>query len=258
MMQKSGDVDHAGIRYIRRGWSVIPIEPRGTECLCDWQPFIQRLADEEEIDDWSWHFPHANIGIVTGALSRLVVVEVDRRRAGRESLALVERMHGGLPDTVEAAMGGDGRQLYFAHPGSVVACVGALLPGLRISGDGGYVVAPPSVDATGGYHEWLAGHGPDEIPIAPLPTWVVALANREWGDLARDGARGSQRGAAVAAITRHLLDHGIDAALASELALAWNDVRCEPPLDAGEARAAVDESVRPQPPMQSHATPDMA
>lgn len=168
------NVDYAGIDYARRGWSVIPLAPCGDQPLGDWRDFQGRIADREEIDDWAWRSPYANLGIVTGKVSRLVVLETDVRNGGAESLERLEKAHGSLPRTVEASTG-SGRQLYFVHPGGAALGAGEQPTGIKVSGDGGYVVAPPSVDAKGRSYAWLPGCGPGDVAVAPLPPWLLAL-----------------------------------------------------------------------------------
>ena len=108
------NVDYAGIDYARRGWSVIPLEPYGDQPLGEWREFQGRIADSEEIDDWSWRWPYANLGIVTGKASRLVVLETDVRHGGAESLERLENLHGSLPRTVEASTGSGARSVSHA------------------------------------------------------------------------------------------------------------------------------------------------
>ncbi|MCX8114682.1 MAG: bifunctional DNA primase/polymerase, partial [Burkholderiaceae bacterium] len=104
----------AALAYAARGWSPIPIEPRGKRPLVPWLEFQQRIADAEEIAAWFARWPDANVGIVTGRVSGIVVVDVDAQHGGLDSLRALEREHGALPTTVEAITGGGGRHLYFA------------------------------------------------------------------------------------------------------------------------------------------------
>ena len=62
----------------------------------------QRRADADEISDWFRRWPDANIGIVTGAVSGLVVLDIDPRHGGEESLGRWEAEHGPLPPGIEA------------------------------------------------------------------------------------------------------------------------------------------------------------
>lgn len=142
-------VRDAALGFVARGWSVVAGEPRGKRPLLPWLEFQRRRATPAEIDRWFGRWPRANVAIVTGALSGLVVLDVDPRHGGAESLAQLEIDHGPLARTVEATTGGGGRHLYFEHPGGQVSNRAALAPGLDLRGDGGCVVAPPSESALG-------------------------------------------------------------------------------------------------------------
>jgi hypothetical protein len=139
------DVRAAALSYLARGWSVIPVRPREKRPLVAWQIYQQQLPTTQEVERWYARWTDANVGIVTGAISGLVVLDVDPRHGGTESLDAWERDQGPLPRTVEARSGGGGRHLYFAHPGGVVHNRVALLPGVDVRGDGGLIVAPPSM-----------------------------------------------------------------------------------------------------------------
>jgi hypothetical protein len=113
-------------------------------------------------------WPQANVAVATGALAGLVVLDVDPRHEGDGTLADLIAKHGTLPHTPCAWTGGGGLHYYFAHPGSNVPnSAGRLGPGLDVRGDGGYVVAPPSVHATGTAYEWAVACEP-----AAMPDWL--------------------------------------------------------------------------------------
>jgi hypothetical protein len=158
--------------YLARGWSVIPIRSREKRPLIAWQLYQQHRASVTEVEDWFRRWPRANVGIVTGAISGLVVVDVDPRHGGDQSLAQLAREHGPLPRTMEALSGGGGRHLYFAHPGGQVRNQVEMAPGIDLRGDGGFIVAPHSVHPSGKRYIWRDGHGPQDLAPAPLPHWL--------------------------------------------------------------------------------------
>lgn len=168
-----GDVVAAALAAVARGWSVIPVRARDKRPLIAWQEHQQRRADAEQVRAWYAEWPNANLGIVTGAVSGLVVIDVDPKHGGEASLADLERRHGPLPRTVEAVSGGGGRHLYFAHPGGHVTNRAGMAPGIDVRGDGGMIVAPPSVHPSGARYVWKAGRAPDELTLAPLPGWLL-------------------------------------------------------------------------------------
>lgn len=181
--------------YAARAWSVVPMQPRGKRPLVAWREFQQRLAREDEIAHWFARWPEANVGIVTGRISG-IVVDVDARHGGQVRLSAAELRHGLLEATPEVAAGGGGRHLYYTHPGVTMAARVAVLPGIDLRGDGGCVVAPPSVHPWGRRYAWVAGRGPGEVALAPLPRHFggedtrVLPARASEGVLAPAGTRG--------------------------------------------------------------------
>jgi hypothetical protein len=249
---RSGLIAKAALDYRRLGWAVIPIHPASKRPLVRWQVYQYRRPETAEIGAWLERWPDANIAIVTGFASGLVVLDMDPRHGGEASLAELERRHGPLSETVEARTGGGGRHLYFAHPGEIVRNRVGLAAGIDLRGDGGYVIAPPSVHASGATYRWI--HGPDAHRLAPLPDWLLAAALADgarrghslehWRRLLREGVGEGQRNDTIASLTGHLLWHGVDPDVAAELLLCWNAVRCRPPLDPDEVIRTVASITR--------------
>ena len=83
-----------------------------------------------------------------------------------------------LPQTLAVRTGSGGLHLYYyATPGSPLGNSAGRLPGIELElpgvdlrGDGGYVVAPPSVHVSGSRYAWIA----HEAEPAPAPEWLSA------------------------------------------------------------------------------------
>jgi hypothetical protein len=238
--------------YLSRGWSIIPVRPADKRPLLRWEEFQHRRPGVDEALAWLRDWPEAGLGIVTGAISGLVVLDVDPAHGGDASLERLEREHGRLPATLESRTGGGGRHLYFAHPGGLVRNKVALAPGIDLRGDGGYVVAPPSLHASGRRYAWVDDRAPAQTRAAPLPAWArrqaLESAGRvghpiaHWRQLTREGVPEGERNNTIASLAGHLLWHGVDPAVVMELLLCWNRLRCRPPL-ADEEVAGVVESI---------------
>src|SRR5258708_4983154 len=200
--------------YIRRGWSIIPIRTGDKRPLVRWHEFQHRRPSVEEVRAWFSDWPEAGIGIVTGAISDLVVLDIDSRHGGDASMERLEQQHDRLPATVECRSGGGGRHLYFAHPGRLVRNKVGLAPGVDLRGDGGYVVAPPSLHASGQRYSWVADRTPDNAELASLSDWVLRPAVEEpgqlahpighWRRLVREGVREGERNNTIASLAGHL------------------------------------------------------
>lgn len=236
----------AALDYAARGWSVVPLRPGDKRPLIAWEALQEHAASAETVGKWYDRWPDANVGIVTGAISHLVVLDVDPKHGGAESLERLEREHGPLADTVESISGGGGRHLYFRHPGSEVSNRAGLRPGLDLRGDGGYIVAPPSVHPNGRRYAWRDGRSPAEREPAAMPFWLLdphgVRAGRrlaDWRSLVREGVPEGERNSTVASLTGHLLWHEVDPEIVLELMLGWNRLRCRPPLDDDEVAQVV-------------------
>jgi len=253
-MQVSSVTLKAALDYLDRGWSVIPIRAREKRPQIAWQIYQQHRASADDVRGWFARWPDANVGIVTGAVSGLVVVDVDRQHGGEESLTRLEREHGPLPITVEAISGGGGRHLYFSHPGGHLHNQVGLAPGIDLRGDGGVSVAPPSVHPSGAHYAWRRGQRPGDVALAPMPNWLLEALDPAsgrighplayWRKLLEAGVPEGQRNNSIASLAGHLLWHGVDATVATELLLCWNRERCHPPLPDEEVVRAVESITR--------------
>jgi putative DNA primase/helicase len=169
------------LSYVRHGWSVIPLQPHRKRphfqllpiragldghLILDrygrpkrtWQPYQSRLPTEDEVIRWWQMCPDANIGIVTGAVSGIIVLDLD----GSEELT--------EECTTPISLTGNGLHIFYRHPGEGVR--GFVRPGMDLKGDGGYVVAPPSIHPSGRRYEWQTD--PFIEPVTP-PDWLIEI-----------------------------------------------------------------------------------
>lgn len=177
--------------YAARGWAVLPVHTpllHGCSCGQDCGPSAgkhprtahglkEASCNPDRIWRWWRRWPDANIGIRTGRESGLAVLDVDVRHGGDESLAVLEAIYEQLPQTLTAHSGGGGRHLFFRHPGRPIpnsAQVGRL-PGLDVRGDGGYIIAPPSLHRSGQRYHWEDR----SCPLEELPLWLSELLTHQ-------------------------------------------------------------------------------
>jgi hypothetical protein len=162
----------AALAYARRGIPVFPCEPGGKRPLT-YNGFWDASADPRRVEPWWRRWPDANVGVPTGQVSGLLVLDVDARGGGPESLAALQRAHGPLPRTARARTGGGGTHHFFGYPAEkeVRNSAGRLGPGLDVRGEGGYVVVPPS--RTQSAYRWL-----EKVPPAD-PTWLLTCLREQ-------------------------------------------------------------------------------
>ena len=110
--------------------------------------------------------PNANIGVLTGVQSNLVIIDIDFPVGGHISMKKFD-----FPETL-TALTGNGLHLYYRHPGGSIPTSSAhLAPGIDIKGERSFATAPPSIHSTGRRYRWLA----KDTRIAPMPTKTIAL-----------------------------------------------------------------------------------
>jgi hypothetical protein len=243
----------AALRYSAIGWAVIPLYgsdgsgrctcPKERECGAPAKHPATRhglkdaSTDPVQIEAWFRERPGANLGILTGAESGLVVLDVDPRHGGNESLAQLEREHGPLPETVEALTGGGGRHILFRHPGGKIPSTAGFLPGLDIRADGGYFVAPPSVHASGRRYEWELSSEPGTVPLAPMPAWLLDLVTKRIGRASAEPTAGGviprgRRHVALIELSRKYARLGLKQDEIAALVKHARDTHCEDPSTA--------------------------
>jgi hypothetical protein len=248
----------SALHYARRGWPVFPVYSiTDGRCSCGHEcgrnagkhprtehGLLDATTDLARIRSWWAMWPDANVGIPTGAQT-FIVLDVDPEKSGDVSLAALIAQHGPLPATVEACTGGGGRHLCFQHPGGTIRNSASMLgPGLDLRGDGGYIVAAPSRHRSGRWYEWELSSHPDEVPLAPLPAWLLArLTAGSNGNGAGPRAdpvdeiipEGS-RNATLASLAGTMRRRGMTVEEIVDALRSVNQRRCVPPLGDDELR----------------------
>jgi nicotinamidase-related amidase len=242
----------AALEYAEHGWLVIPLHSptqHGCSCgraECESPAKHPRTAhglkdasrDPAMIREWWSLWPDANIGIVTGPESGILVLDVDGKQ-GEESLIELERRYSPLPDTYTVRTGGGGLHLYFLWPkgADVRNSQSKFALGLDIRGQGGYVVAPPSLHSSGASYEI----NESAILPAPCPEWLLSL-NQEPQGAPAAGAAASQpvgkggRTNRLVSLAGSMHKRGMTPE-AIEAALLKENARFDPPLPEGKVRA---------------------
>jgi hypothetical protein len=128
---------------------------------------------------WTGIYRDHGIGIATG--DGLIVLDIDTHGAdGYATLADLQQTHSPLPPTVTAHTGTGGQHLYFVTWQPIRNNASTLLgPGIDIRGEGGQVLAPPTIHPNGTPYKWADGHAPWEHDIADLPQWLEQLLTTE-------------------------------------------------------------------------------
>ena len=225
-----------------------------------WTEFQTRQPTVEEVTTWFSKWPDANIGIVTGKISNLVVFDLDSEHAVQYA-----EDEGGFPDTVKAKTG-KGYHVYVQHPGFEVKNDVKKKLDIDIRGDGGYAAAPPSMHGSGRQYEWEEGLSIFEIDPAPCEQWMIDYLKEvtensskpakekppkpsdnldtakkpgtgdSYADILRNGAREGMRNHTATKLIGYLLGKGNSEDVVWELVKQWNADKNSPALDETELR----------------------
>jgi hypothetical protein len=193
--------EHA-LQYLDHGWNVIPlgaiskipngkalIETGQTKIRDDgsiggsWEVFKEQEVERRLVENWWSSYEKSNIGIVTGGISKLIVVDIDPRNGGDISM---KDLH--LPATYIVKTGGGGWHYYYSwnHERKAPNKTG-YRKGIDLQGDGAYVVAPPSI-----HDKTKEAYSPvnSVTEITEAPDWLLSINDTEEEKLWDSGSNG--------------------------------------------------------------------
>lgn len=162
------------LKYAEKGLSVLPLAPGEKVPFAGTNGPHDATTDPEIIRGWFRDHPDANLGIATGEKSGIFVLDIDGE-AGEQSLQkMIDRLAGEPPDfTTPQNQTPGGRHILFNLPGFRVSNKGGMRKGIDLRGEGGYIVAPPSIHPSGEPYQWnpyLSIHDLDPIDA---PDWLL-------------------------------------------------------------------------------------
>ena len=159
----------AALQYAAQGFSVFPCQPR-SKIPATLHGFKDATKDEATIRAWWDEEPAYNVAIATGEESGIFVLDIDEK-PGRTIDEAIEGLPD-IPETPHVRTGGGGLQFFFRYPtGSNLTISGGRLGlGIDTRGNGGYVVAPPSIHPHGTGYAWIDSEG---LTLAATPQWIV-------------------------------------------------------------------------------------
>ena len=159
------------------GLAIFPLTDHGKTPRKDSGGVMDATSDPVKIKAWCESYPNANWAAATGDISHAVVLDIDPRNGGTESMKWLVNKYGRLPATVVVKTGGEqpGYHYYFLPTKQRIKNRVGVAPGLDIKSDRGYVLIPPSV--TNNPYTWATSILDTEI--APMPGWLLEMAVRK-------------------------------------------------------------------------------
>lgn len=245
----------SALGYAKRGWHVLPIHgiDEGA-CRCG-NSHCERAGKHpvtnngvkdasinvQKIRAWFTDTQH-NIGIATGKISGIVVVDVDPRSGGAASIRTLFKVR--APLKTARVKTGNGFHLFYRYPGvGVKTSHGNLGPGIDLQSDGAYVIAPPSLHRVGKNYSWertVAARPLQELPTEWLSQPTVPAATANCPALVSEGGRNS----ALMSQAGKLVASGVTGEVLGQLVAGLNSSLCSPPLEQVEVDRIVSNALR--------------
>lgn len=137
---------------VDRRWRLFPVQPHSRLASAETR-IKDATADMAQLEQWACELPSCNWGLATGAASGVFVLEEDIRSASSGISSLFEDE---LQQTLLMRAGDTGYAFFRWPAGRAMRGSGKKpAPGLKIRGEGDYVLIPPSVCTSGVSHVYL-------------------------------------------------------------------------------------------------------
>lgn len=214
--------------YHSLGWSIVPVEVGKKMPSVPWVSFQKSRADKEQIIEWWTKDPTAGIGVITGRVSGIVVVDVDVSRGGD-----VEKVLSLSETGVVSVTGSGGFHCFYQYPihkDKIPNSVGE--DGIDIRGDGGFIVLPPSIHHSGTKYQWKS-EDHKNLGVFPLEFTEKVVrrdpAGENWLSSILGGVGEGNRNQTCARLAGYFISKAIPPDVVCSMLKNWN-IRNDPPL----------------------------
>ena len=236
----------AALEYAESGWAVFP-------CRLDKTPYVkwasEATTDEKTIKEWWLKWPKAGIAIVTGSKSKhLVIIDIDVKDGAADSFELggAAAWPKGSYETRRVKTGGGGIHLYFKTPTVMIRnSIGKLAKGVDIRGEGGYIIAPPTIHASGKKYEWVDTTKPIMKISKEFSELIQAATDAKEERVIKDAVNSKddipkgERNGTLAKMAGFIHRMGYKDEEVLDKIADINEERCKPPLEYQEVQKLV-------------------
>ncbi len=236
-------------------WNIFPIHYKAKRPITQ-HGFKDATNDIEQIKRWWTEHPKAGIGLPTGKVNNVIVIDIDPRNGGHVSFDRLLDEYDSLPHTVECLTGGGGNHYYLKYDDRINKSTLKDYPGIDIQSDGKYVILPPSTHPNGKQYHWEESSKPVITEIAEIPSWFVGrFADTQQSNgsfkpkpvseyirILQSVSEG-ERNNALTSLIGHLIVR-LDYREAFEIVHIWNQSRVDPPLEKDVVTRAFNNILR--------------
>lgn len=230
------------LQYYDQGLCILPVRPGEKRPYLDqWRKYTQERPTRESIQKWFETLMNPGIGLVTGKISNLVVLDLDTR----SSLKLEDVLQQ-YPTDMVVKTGSGGYHLYYQHPGVLIGNRVNLMPGVDIRADGGFAVLPPTVHENGSEYQWISKGPAGKFPMEILSkTGSNQSGEEKWVTDLMKGVSSGGRNDAAARLAGYFMNKGMPTDVVEMLMIQWN-MKNDPPLGQDELHTTVNSIKRYQ------------
>lgn len=223
--------------YIDQGWSILPVKPSEKRpYMTNWLQYQHTRATKEMADSWFTSLTGAGVGMVTGRISGVVVLDVESYC----SIPIDELLRR-YPTQMISRTGTGGYHLFYLYPNGVskIANRVGIFEGADIRADGGFIVLPPTRHPNGKLYEWVK-----KGPLGVFPKALLDIQSQPkvqgdgWITEALRGVSEGGRNDACARLAGYFFHKGLNADIVEALLTEWNE-RNDPPLPMREIRTTI-------------------
>lgn len=223
--------------YIDQGWSILPVKPSEKRpYMTNWLQYQHTRATKEMADSWFTSLTGAGVGMVTGRISGVVVLDIESYC----SIPIDELLRR-YPTQMISRTGTGGYHLFYLYPNGVskIANRVGIFEGADIRADGGFIVLPPTRHPNGKLYEWVKKGPLGVFPKALLDIQSQPKAQGDgWITEALRGVSEGGRNDACARLAGYFFHKGLNADIVEALLTEWNE-RNDPPLPMREIRTTI-------------------
>lgn len=224
-------------KYVNNGWSILPVRPdEKRPFMTNWLQYMHQKADLQMVTGWFTKLNGAGIGMVTGKISNLIVLDVEAYCP-----TPIEEILERYPTQLVARSGSGGYHLYYQYPTNrqSVSNRVRIFEGADLRADGGFIVLPPTMHPCGNRYEWVSEGVPGTFPVALLELESQPRTGGEgWITEALRGVSEGGRNDTCARLAGYFFNKGLASDIVETLLMEWNE-RNDPPLPAREVRTTL-------------------
>ena len=224
--------------YANHGWSILPVKPdEKRPYMQNWLQYTKERAGEQVLSGWFTHLSGAGVGVVTGKVSGILVLDVESHCPQP-----IEGILRKYPTNMVSRTGSGGYHLFYQYPSNKgrVSNRVRLFDGVDLRADGGFIVLPPTKHPSGGKYEWINKGMPSVFPSSILEVEGQSTnpAGEAWISELLRGVTEGGRNDAAARLAGYFFKKGISSDIVESLLMEWNE-RNDPPLPTGEIRTTI-------------------